>query len=80
MHRHAQQMPLHLFHSLCGWCHQIHPLLSPRSSNWKETVQSKRNFEQSACAHDVHVHHYQCDNGIYQSKAFQQEIQDNHQS
>jgi hypothetical protein len=46
----------------------------------KETVQSKRNFEQFAHAHDVHVQHYRCNNGIYQSKAFQQEIQDNHQS
>jgi hypothetical protein len=54
-------------------CHQ-------EAATGKETVQSKQNFEQFARAHDVHVHHYQCDNGIYQSKAFHQEVQDNNQS
>jgi hypothetical protein len=54
------------------FCHQ-------EAATGKETVQSNRNFEQFARAHDVHVHHYRCDNGIYQSKAFQHEVQENHQ-
>jgi transposase InsO family protein len=54
-------------------CHQ-------ETGTGKETVQSKRNTEQFACSHNVHFHHYRCDNSIYQSKKFRQEIIDNKQS
>jgi hypothetical protein len=54
-------------------CHQ-------ETGTGKETVQSKRNFEQFACSHNMHIHHYQWDNGIYQSKEFRQEILVHHQN
>lgn len=54
-------------------CHQ-------ETAKADETVQSKREFERFALSHDVHIRHYRCDNGIYHSKLFKQDIVRNQQS
>jgi hypothetical protein len=40
------------------------------STNGVQAVKSKEAFEELTRNNDVHINHYRCDNGIYQSKLF----------
>jgi hypothetical protein len=41
-----------------------------QSMNGVHEVESKEAFKELAINNDVNIHHYICDNGVYQSKLF----------
>jgi hypothetical protein len=45
-----------------------------KSMNGVQAIESKEAFEELARNNDVNIHHYRCDNGVYQLKLFRTHV------